>query len=369
MRMARRHMWKKKAHECPVCYTDVPVGDDVRLWCGCSTCKDCMQAWASAQLDEAPSNFVLRCPICRAVVRPDDAAKIMLLHPLLYRRHSQDLLARFLRDDPNFVSCPKCDGGGYMDKACLDGRRRDLDKTVRWREVFFRGISLSTFFAVLCARLLGKVTLDGVGLSIRGYELHVPEDCAHAFGWLGAFAVCVLVELLEARHVLRLRTAPMRVECPSCDRGFSLSAGSSTEDEAWLRENCRPCPRCKAQIQKNGGCNHMQCVKCHAHFCWACMRLGKRCGPYNCHNGAPFHNATLAVVQRSVLRNAAFSGVRWCSLVLAFLDLLHLVEFLLLWLFRIVGTLLVLPAIFATITGIYKLAVFLFSSTQRPRRR
>merc|ERR1712218_383779 len=35
----------------------------------------------------------------------------------------------------------------------------------------------------------------------------------------------------------------------------------------------------------------MKCRSCRADFCWACMKLGTKCGAYNCHNGAPYGNA------------------------------------------------------------------------------
>jgi ariadne-1 len=39
----------------------------------------------------------------------------------------------------------------------------------------------------------------------------------------------------------------------------------------WLHANTRDCPKCKVPINKDGGCNHMHCKKCDAHFCWVCL--------------------------------------------------------------------------------------------------
>lgn len=36
--------------------------------------------------------------------------------------------------------------------------------------------------------------------------------------------------------------------------------------------NVKKCPQCLSIIEKNGGCNHMTCMKCRHEFCWMCMR-------------------------------------------------------------------------------------------------
>lgn len=37
------------------------------------------------------------------------------------------------------------------------------------------------------------------------------------------------------------------------------------------RKGVRKCPKCRVRIEKDGGCPHMKCPRCHVDFCWCCM--------------------------------------------------------------------------------------------------
>lgn len=42
----------------------------------------------------------------------------------------------------------------------------------------------------------------------------------------------------------------------------------------------KQCPKCKAGIIKNGGCNHIKCPSCKIDICWNCLKQfdsGKKC--------------------------------------------------------------------------------------------
>ncbi|KAL4428244.1 hypothetical protein ABPG75_002333 [Micractinium tetrahymenae] len=52
----------------------------------------------------------------------------------------------------------------------------------------------------------------------------------------------------------------------------TLRRAAPDADRQWLARNSKRCPQCKAHIQKLGGCNHMRCSGCGAHFCWVCGR-------------------------------------------------------------------------------------------------
>jgi len=44
------------------------------------------------------------------------------------------------------------------------------------------------------------------------------------------------------------------------------------QNNLWVYQNCKKCPKCKWNIEKNQGCNHMVCRLCNHQFCWLCLQ-------------------------------------------------------------------------------------------------
>jgi len=54
---------------------------------------------------------------------------------------------------------------------------------------------------------------------------------------------------------------------------------NESETANWILANTKRCPKCQTRIEKNQGCNHMQCQQCKYDFCWMCL------GPWGDHGG------------------------------------------------------------------------------------
>ena len=74
------------------------------------------------------------------------------------------------------------------------------------------------------------------------------------------------------------------------------------ENLKWLVENTRKCPKCLANTERNGGCNHMTCKTCHYEYCWLCFADWKghngtawKCNVYDSNND----NSSLSNVPKS----------------------------------------------------------------------
>lgn len=55
----------------------------------------------------------------------------------------------------------------------------------------------------------------------------------------------------------------------------TIKEGANSDEIAnalWVAANTKRCPRCSTAIEKDEGCNHMNCRKCRKEFCWICMQ-------------------------------------------------------------------------------------------------
>ena len=89
---------------------------------------------------------------------------------------------------------------------------------------------------------------------------------------------------------LRRENNEQRLVCPKCGTNACFRCqkpwheGLCDNDGVvglwgfFFRKDVRKCPGCKVRIEKNGGCPHMSCYRCHYNFCWCCM------GNYATHN-------------------------------------------------------------------------------------
>ncbi|EDO48096.1 predicted protein [Nematostella vectensis] len=130
--------------------------------------------------------------------------------------------------------------------------------------------------------------------------------------------------------------AAKRVICSKCNTMFCFSCGekyhaptdcatirkwlTKCEDDSetanYITANTKDCPECGSCIEKNGGCNHMQCIKCKHDFCWMCMGTWKSHGSeyYECSrykSNPNIANESAGIQAREALKKYLFYFERW----------------------------------------------------------
>ena len=59
-------------------------------------------------------------------------------------------------------------------------------------------------------------------------------------------------------------------DCETIRQWLNKCADDS-ETANYISAHTKDCPKCNICIEKNGGCNHMQCFNCKHDFCWMCL--------------------------------------------------------------------------------------------------
>lgn len=70
-----------------------------------------------------------------------------------------------------------------------------------------------------------------------------------------------------------------KVYCPECRRVFcgdcrqeKCVCGEKDASMATIQTTCKNCPTCGAPTERNGGCTHIHCIHCNAHWCFLCVK-------------------------------------------------------------------------------------------------
>jgi E3 ubiquitin-protein ligase RNF19A len=60
--------------------------------------------------------------------------------------------------------------------------------------------------------------------------------------------------------------------CEEIAKKTHLHKDTKRADKWKKKHKTKQCPQCRADIEKDKGCNHMTCASCQYQFCWLCMR-------------------------------------------------------------------------------------------------
>jgi len=183
--------------------------------CGHRYCKECLSQYYITCIDKGEVlHITCPDPKCTTEVLPHEIRQ--LIKPDLFLKYENLTLMTALRQDPNVRWCPKPNCNN-----CIIGDIPENLRVGEWRKIKCPDSNCGTEFCYDC-----------------GVEWHYGLTCTEK------------------------KTLDKKEKKPPTEENF----------QKWANKHTKPCPRCKANIQKNKGCNHMTCVNCQYEFCWLCLR-------------------------------------------------------------------------------------------------
>ncbi|CAI8031040.1 Ankyrin repeat and IBR domain-containing protein 1 [Geodia barretti] len=208
--------------ECGVCVvTFVP---DVEVPCGHVFCRDCWRHYLHQKIEAGDAHSIV-CPEygCFKLV-PIEVIEGVVSRKMTQRYLQFDIKA-FVESHPTIRWCPYPD----CHRAVRITTPNDTPGDAQQPTTVHCGNE--HYFCWSCSG-----------------EPHVPTSCEGWRKWLD--------------HVQEM--APQ-----IGDR--TTSQLDDAASQRWLATRSKPCPKCRAPIEKTDGCNHMCCKKCKHDFCWVCL--------------------------------------------------------------------------------------------------
>ncbi|XP_069504533.1 ankyrin repeat and IBR domain-containing protein 1 isoform X2 [Ambystoma mexicanum] len=223
--------------ECGICICNISVFEDpVEIPCGHEFCRACWEAFLNLKIQEGEAHNIF-CPAydCFQLV-PVDVIESIVSKEMDKRYLLFDIKA-FVENNTAIKWCPT----------------RSCERAVKLTK---QGSSTSGADTLSFPLLRAPAVDCGKGhlfcWECLG-DAHEPCDCQTWKNWLQKVSEMKPEELAGVNEAFE--------DAANC---------------LWLLSNSKPCANCKSPIQKNEGCNHMQCAKCKYDFCWICLEEWKK---------------------------------------------------------------------------------------------
>ncbi|KAE8596194.1 hypothetical protein XENTR_v10016007 [Xenopus tropicalis] len=222
---------------CGICMCNISVFEDpVEIPCGHEFCRVCWESFLNLKIQEGEAHNIF-CPAydCFQLVPVDVIESVVSKE--MDKRYLQFDIKAFVENNTAIRWCPT--------PAC--------ERAVRLKK---QGTNTSGSDTLTFPLLRAPAVDCGKGhlfcWECLG-EAHEPCDCETWKNWLQKVSEMKPEELVGVSEAFE--------DAANC---------------LWLLTNSKPCANCKSPIQKNEGCNHMQCAKCKYDFCWICLEEWKK---------------------------------------------------------------------------------------------
>jgi len=221
-----------------------------------------LQSKAGGSGGSKKSSDSCECEICCLTLPKKMMTSLECGHLYCNACWGEYITVKVMEDGASQIVCPTPECGILVDDKSVMALIEDPRTKLRYQQ-------LITNSFVQCARLLQWCPSPDCTNAVKASSFE-PRQVKCRCGHLFCFGC------LENWH------DPVRC---NIIKKWIKKCNDDSETCNWISANTKECPKCKAIIEKDGGCNHMVCknVSCKYDFCWVCL------GPWEPH-GSQWYN-------------------------------------------------------------------------------
>jgi len=247
---------------CPICFDDVLTANGFWLACGHFCCADDLTGFLRSGINDG--KFCFTCPSFQC---ENDLPELVIQHLLdieLYSRYWQ-LVASNYQDLNKTKYCPFTSCQWIIIPPL----------PVDWEKTKSKN-TLKCEYIVAPVRVMADGTRIG-GLIKKPIVYESPGDLISGNEWL---IKCGCDNLICLKCEKRTHWPLTCQEDASWEESVGKERILKEPDlpslptfegrVVALEVETKPCPKCQTPWEKDGGCNHIHCLKCRYHFCWVC---------------------------------------------------------------------------------------------------